>query len=167
MGIAKPCCLLPGRCQDFPACPCLAGPHKVSSAPSKAGIASVPALCGWVTGLSLGGCQEEHPGPVFSDLLHSSTCSSGLHLLTVLVCVAAITPLVRIPLTKISPGSDGLLVSCCAAPPCLRAYPKWELCSYFFPWQPHSSWLWPLLMLWAWGWRARALQPLAEDSFLL
>lgn len=100
MGIAKLFCLLPGKCQAFPACPCLPGPHKVSSALSEAGIASVPALCGWVTGLSLGGCQEEHLGPVFSDFLHLRTRSSGLYLFTVLVCTAAITPLVRFPITK-------------------------------------------------------------------
>lgn len=131
MGIAKLCCLLPGKRQDFPACPCLPGPHKVSSALLEAGIASVPALCGWVTGLSLGGCQEEHLGPVFSDLLHSSTRSSGLHLITPL-CSSYHTT-VEIPHYKDadnkSPGSDGWFVSCCAGPLRLRAYPKWELCS--------------------------------------
>lgn len=39
-----------------------------------------------------------------------------------------------------SPGSDGWLVSCCAGPLSLRAYPKWELCgSVFSPWQPHTD----------------------------
>lgn len=88
------------------------GPTRWAVPFSEAGIASVPALCGWVTGLSLGGCQEEHPGPAFSDLLHLSALSSGVHLFTVLVCVAAFAPLVRFPkdhrdVDNKSPGSDG------------------------------------------------------------
>lgn len=61
----------------------------------EAGVASPPALCRWVAGLSLGGCHEEHPGCALSHLLHSSSRSSGFHLLIEPVCVAAVTPWVR------------------------------------------------------------------------
>lgn len=88
----------PRKVSGFPSLPMLAKGPQGEQCPFESGIASVPALCGWVTGLSLGGCQEEHLGPVFSDL-HSSTRFRGLHLLTV-VCVAAITPLVRSAIAK-------------------------------------------------------------------
>lgn len=66
-----------------------------------------------------------------------------------------------------SPGSDGWFVSCCAGPLRLRAYPKWELCSYYFSPLTATHWLRPLQMLWAWGRRATALQLPAENSLLL
>jgi len=58
-------------------------------------VAAVPALPGWVTGLSPGGCPEDHLGSALSDLLRSSDRSSSFRLFIALVCAAAITPPVR------------------------------------------------------------------------
>lgn len=153
MGIAKLCCLLPRKCQDFPACPCLPGPHKVSSALLEAGIASAPALCGWVTGLSLGGCQEEHLGPAFSDLLPWSTRSMA-YICSMYLFVYSYHSTGEIAhyrdVDNKSPGLGGKLVSWCAGPLCLSLPQMNFVATIFAPdraatWQLSKA----LQMLWA------------------